>query len=425
MERIAVVGSGIAGLSAAWLLSQRYPVTLFEAGGYLGGHTNTVDVTLDGDAAPVDTGFLVFNDRTYPNLVALFRHLGVKDARSDMSFSVRVDEDRVEWAGSSLATVFAQKRNLVKPVFWRMLKDILRFNQESVEALATGRGCEGSLGDFLARRGYGREFRDWYLLPMSGAIWSCPTRQMLEYPAATFLNFCHNHGLLQISSRPQWRTVAGGGREYVRTMARQIDDVRLSSPVQAVTRGADGVRVVSGGREERFAQIVLACHSDQSLAVLADAGAAERSVLARIAYQPNRAVLHTDVSLLPRSRDAWSAWNYIAGGGSQESRPVSVSYYLNMLQPLPFRRPVIVTLNPTHEPRPETVIGRFDYSHPIFDLAARDAQRELPAIQGRRRTWFCGAWTGYGFHEDGLKSALRVANALGVTAPWQKETLAA
>jgi uncharacterized protein len=424
-DSVAVVGSGIAGLSAAWLLSRRYRVTLFEANDYLGGHSNTVDVSLGGVTAPVDTGFLVYNDRTYPNLLALFDHLEIAHAESDMSFSVRIDEARLEWAGSSLATVFAQKRNLIKPEFWRMLKDILRFNRESTAALASGRGCEGTLGEFLQAGRYGRAFRDWYLLPMSGAIWSCPTRQMLEYPAKTFFRFCQNHGLLQISDRPRWRTVVGGAREYVRKLAAGIPDVRLSCPVTSIRRHAGQVTVTASGREEQFSQVVLACHGDQSLELLADADDRERALLSSARFQPNHAVLHTDVTLLPRAREAWAAWNYVAGSAGPDGRPVSVSYLLNRLQPLPFSEPVIVTLNPTHEPRPDSVIRRFEYAHPIFDHAALDTQAALTEIQGKRRTWICGAWTGYGFHEDGLKSGLSVANALGVAAPWQQRALAA
>ena len=422
-ERIAVIGAGVSGLTAAWLLSRRFQVTLFEANNYLGGHTNTVDVTVDGITAPVDTGFLVFNDRTYPNLVAMFRHLGIAHASSDMSFSVRVDEERLEWAGSNLATVFAQKRNLIKPEFWRMLKEILRFNRESNRALSSGAGRDVSLGEFLDEHGYGRAFRDWYLLPMSGAIWSCPTRQMLEYPADTFFRFCHNHGLLRISDRPVWKTVSGGGREYVKKLVSGLDDVRLQSPVASVTRSANGVRVAGvNGDSEEFASAVFACHSDQALKLLGDASAQERALLSGIRYQPNCAVLHTDTSLLPRSKDAWAAWNYVAGTSSADGRPVSVSYLINRLQPVPFSRPVLVTLNPTHEPRSATVLARFQYAHPVFDGVAIQAQRNLAQIQGKNKTWFCGAWTGYGFHEDGLRSALSVANAMGITAPWQHES---
>lgn len=423
---VAVVGSGISGLAAAWLLSRRFRVTLFEAGNHLGGHTNTVDVEVDGIRAPVDTGFLVFNERTYPNLIGLFGVLGVQSAPSEMSFSVRVDEERLEWAGNSLASVFAQKRNLVRPEFWGMLKDILRFNRESGAIVAKQQAVEISLGDFLDRGGYGRSFRDWYLLPMSGAIWSCPTRQMLEYPAQTFFRFCHNHGLLQLTDRPMWRTVLGGGREYVNRLAAAIGDIRLACPVESVTRDEHGVQLrFSGGSSERFSQVVFACHSDQTLALLADAVDAEKKVLSCFGYQPNRVVLHTDTSLLPSNREAWAAWNYVAGSGLPDAASVSVTYLINKLQPLPFSRPVMVTLNPTHAPRPDSVIRRFEYAHPIFDSASIAAQRELPAIQGKRRAWFCGAWTGYGFHEDGLKSAMAVANALGVQAPWQRAELAA
>ncbi len=424
--RIAVVGSGIAGLTAAWLLSRRHRVTLFEANDYLGGHTNTVDVTLEGLTHPVDTGFLVFNDRTYPTLIALFRHLGIRDATSDMSFSVRLDEERIEWAGSSVATVFAQKRNLVRPEFWSMLGDIVRFNRDASKLAQGVLDHSHTVARFLDEGRYGRPFRDWYLLPMAAAIWSCPTEQMLAYPAQTFFRFCQNHGLLQIVNRPRWRTVVGGGREYVRRLAAYIDDIRLSTPIHSVRRGDAFVEVeTESGGGERFDHVVLASHSDQSLRLLADASVEESDILGRIRYEPNVALLHTDAGFLPRSRDAWSAWNYHAARGNPASRPVSVSYLINKLQPLPFSTPVVVTLNPTEAPRPESVLSRFDYSHPAFDAPAIDAQRKLQAIQGRRRTWFCGAWTGYGFHEDGLKSGLTVANALGCFAPWQAKEAAA
>ena len=419
-QRIAVVGAGIAGLASAWLLRQRHTVTLFEAAPTLGGHTNTVDVTREGHTHPVDTGFLVFNDRTYPNLIALFDRLGVESVESEMSFSVSLQEPDLEWAGSNLATIFGQKRNLVRRRFWAMLSDILRFNRESVAWLASHPGHDQSLRDFLAAGRYASAFTDWYLLHMAAAIWSCPTGQMLDMPLATFVRFCQNHGLLQIFDRPTWRTVRGGGREYVRRIARQLDDVRLACPVRAVTREAAGLRVTFGAGSEVFDQVVMACHSDQAAAILGyTASDGQRDVLGAVRYQPNRAVLHSDPALLPRDRKLWSAWNYAAGRGEPGAQPVSVSYLINKLQPLPFAAPVIVTLNPAREPDPADVVAEFEYAHPIFDGPAIAAQERLAEVQGEGGIWLAGAWGGYGFHEDGLKSALRVANGLGVQAPWQ------
>ena len=420
--KIAVVGAGISGLASAWLLNQRHEVTLFEAGDYFGGHTHTVNIEVAGARCAVDTGFLVFNHRTYPHLTALFRALEVDTVASDMSFAVSLAEPDLEWAGSSLATLFAQRRNLSRPGFWRMLQDTLRFNRATAGALP-----EMTLGDYLAQQRYSAEFRDWYLLPMAAAIWSCPTRAMLDYPLLTFVRFARNHGLLQIFDRPQWRTVKGGGREYVERIVTQLDDVRLATPVRSVLRDADGVWLgLTGGDCERFDEVVLACHSDQAIDLLgAAASAAERRILGAIRYQPNRAVLHTDTRLLPRDQRVWSAWNYMAGraqDGHDGAQPVSVSYLINQLQPLPVSTPVIVSLNPHIEPDPATVIGDYDYDHPLFDLAAIAAQTQLEAIQGVARLWFCGAWGGYGFHEDGLASALAVANRLGCRAPWQEAT---
>jgi predicted NAD/FAD-binding protein len=420
--KIAVVGAGIAGLSAAWLLRQRHEVSLFEAGDYLGGHTHTVDVALDGQHFPVDTGFLVFNHRTYPNLTALFHELDVATVASDMSFAVSLRQPELEWAGSSLATLFAQKRNLARPGFWRMLQDTLRFNRET-SAASPALLPELTLGAYLERGAYSAEFRDWYLLPMAAAIWSCPTEAMLDYPLTTFVRFARNHGLLQITDRPQWLSVKGGGREYVQRIAASLPDVRLATPVRSLLRDGNGVWLgLPGGECERFDQVVLACHSDQILRLLGNtATAAERRVIGAIGYQRNRAVLHTDRRLLPRDERVWSAWNYLAGSGEPGRQPVSVSYLINRLQALPVQGPVVVTLNPHIEPAPQLVIGDFEYDHPIFDQAAIDAQARLAAIQGTDRLWFCGAWGGYGFHEDGLNSALAVASRLGCPAPWQAD----
>jgi len=422
--KVAIVGSGISGLGCAHALLGERPhgiqVTLFEAERRLGGHTNTVDVRLDGIEHPVDTGFLVFNERTYPNLIRLFADLGVPTAKSDMSFAVSVPTAggrRVEWAGTDLAGVFAQRRNLASPRFLGMLADIVRFNRQATR-IAQGAEAAGeqTLGDFLDRHRYGENFRRWYLLPMAAAIWSCPMRTMLAYPLATFLRFCHNHGLLQVNDRPQWHTVAGGARQYVQKIAAGLTDLRLGTPVLEVRRNeaAGKVSVRTRRGMESFDHVVLACHSDQSATLLADADDAERRLLAAARYQPNRAVLHTDPRLMPQLRRVWSSWNYLSDGGADPA--VSVTYLLNKLQPLPFRTPVFVSLNPIVEPAPEAVIGEFEYSHPIFDARMIEAQKHLPQAQGRRRVWLAGAWTGYGFHEDGLKSGLAVAGALAALA---------
>jgi predicted NAD/FAD-binding protein len=429
--RIAVVGGGIAGLGAAHRLASRHHVTLFEAGDYVGGHTNTVDATVGGITYPVDTGFLVYNERTYPQLIALFEALGVPTASTDMSFSVSVGPHDFEWCGSDLRSLFAQPSNALSPRFWSMLKDILRFNRQATALAhdpARAQDASVPLGDWLAANGYGRAFRDGYLLPMAAAIWSCPTATMLAFPVGSFARFCDNHGLLQVADRPRWFTVQGGARQYVQRIVAGLHDVRTSTPVRGILRapldavrdGRSQVAVITDRGRETFDHVVLACHSDQSLAMLEDASDEERAVLGAVPYQPNRAYLHTDLALMPRRRRAWAAWNYLSAGrfGETSSAPeaagpsVAVTYWLNRLQPLPFTQPVLVTLNPLTPPRDGTVLGTFDYSHPVFDTGAILAQRRLPALQGRRNTWFAGAWTGWGFHEDGLKSGLAVAGAL-------------
>lgn len=417
--RIAIVGSGIAGLGTAWLLQrQGVDATLFEAGATLGGHSHTVDVALDGVTHPVDTGFLVFNTRTYPRLCAMLDTLGVASVPSDMSFACRVDAAGLEWGGSDLSTVFAQPRNLLRPAFHRMLADILRFNRRTTALVAAGRLPPCSLGEYLAREGYGDAFRDWYLLPMAGSIWSSPRRDLLDFPLPSFARFCHNHGLMQILDRPQWRTVQGGSRAYVLRIAATLPDVRLRSPVTRIRRHERGVDVVTTGHAaERYDGVVLACHSDQALALLGeDASLGERRALGRIRYQPNRVVLHTDTALLPRRRRVWSAWNYLAADDPDGRRPVAVSYLINKLQPLPFRTPVIVTLNPPIEPARGRVLGEWEFAHPLLDGAALGAQPAVADLQGRRHTWFAGAWLGHGFHEDGLASAHDVAAAIATLA---------
>ena len=399
-------------------------MTLFEAADWFGGHTHTVDLTLEGVTHGVDTGFLVFNERTYPKLIGLFAELGVETAPSEMSFSVQAEGGRLEWSGCNLDTVFAQRANLARPAFWRMLADLLRFNRLTAalaeDASASGLGAlDQPISDFLAAHRFSDAFRDWYFLPMIGCIWSCPTDQMLRFPIATLIRFCHNHGLLQVAGRPPWRTVRGGARNYVARMLDAIPDARLKTPVRRIRRLATGrAEVSTDNGQEHFDAVVLACHSDQSLALLADASDAEREVLGAIRYHANRAVLHTDASVLPRRRRAWAAWNYErAARPDLESASVCLHYLINRLQPLPFATPVIVSLNPLTAPAAASVHGEFEYAHPVFDRAAVAAQARLPALQGRRDTWFCGAWARYGFHEDGLMSGLAVAQQIAGRFP--------
>ena len=431
--RIAVVGSGIAGLGAAHRLAPHCDVTVFEAEARLGGHAHTVDITLPGPHGDVthgvDTGFLVFNERTYPRLIALFHELGVAGAKSEMTFSVqapRADGSRLEWSGTSLDTVFADRANLLRPRFHGMLIELVRFNRLATALARRGVDAELAqpLDEFLAEHRFAGAFVDDYLLPMIGCIWSCSTVQMLRFPVGTLIRFCHNHGLLQVRERPQWFTVAGGSRQYVAKLAARIGQVRLSTPVLGIARdlsreagfgAAHGGRVSVRTREgvEWFDEVVLAAHAPQALAMLTDAGADERRVLGSIGYQHNEAVLHTDERLLPRRRKAWAAWNYqreVSAGANGQN--VCLHYLLNQLQPLPWKQPVIVSLNPLHAPRPGTVLRRLAYAHPVFDTAAIAAQGRLAELQGRSHVWFCGAWTGYGFHEDGLKSGQLVAGEI-------------
>ena len=425
--RVAIIGSGIAGLAAAHQLGAQADITLFEAADYFGGHTHTVDICLPTPEGPVthgvDTGFLVFNERTYPRLIKLFDELGVATSRAEMSFSVQVaaalQQGSLQWSGSSLNSVFAQRRNLLNWKFLRMLRDILRFNRvcTALAESADGDAMLQPLHEFLRAQKFSDEFRDWYFLPMMGCIWSCPTDQMLRFPVATMIRFCHNHGLLQVADRPQWWTVTGGARHYVEKIIAGIADKRLETPVLAIERDAAGVRVTSrhGGQQqtEGFDKLVLATHSDQALALLRRPSWTEDSVLGAIRYQSNRAVLHTDSSVLPDRKLAWAAWNYErASADRHEAAPVCLHYLLNLLQPLPFAQPVIVSLNPVREIARKHIMGEFDYAHPVFDLAAIRAQKELPQLQGQQHTYFCGAWSGYGFHEDGLASGLQVAGQL-------------
>ena len=421
--KLAIVGSGISGLAVAHTLKGHADITLFEAADYFGGHTHTVDITLPTAQGPVthgvDTGFLVFNERTYPNLLNLFAELGIDSAPCDMSFSAKVPGalggQTLEWSGSDLNTVFAQRRNLVNPRFWRMLADVLRFNALCTRLARSGREQQmrQPLADFLREHRFSEAFRDWYFLPMLGCIWSCPTDQMLQFPVATMIRFCHNHGLIQVTDRPQWFSVIGGAREYVRKIVAGVPDARLQTPVRLIERDAQGVRIVTDGHAERFDEVVIATHTDQALAMLREPAARERELLGAIRYQANRAVLHTDAAALPQRTAAWAAWNYErAADGERESARVCLHYLLNRLQRIPFTQPVLVSLNPVGPIEPSAILGEFDYAHPVFDLRAIDAQQQMPLLQGQQHTWYAGAWMGYGFHEDGLKSGLQVGRAL-------------
>jgi predicted NAD/FAD-binding protein len=421
--KLAIVGSGISGLAVAHTLKDHADITVFEAGDYFGGHTHTVDITLPTPKGPVthgvDTGFLVFNERTYPNLINLFADLNVETAPSDMSFSVKVPGalkgKTLEWSGTDLNSVFAQRGNLVNPRFWRMLADVMRFNALCTRIAKEQREKElqQPLSDFLRTHKFSEPFRDWYFLPMLGCIWSCPTDQMLQFPVATMIRFCHNHGLIQVTNRPQWFSVVGGARHYVEKILAGVHDKRLNTPVRLIERDAHGVRIITDGHAERFDQVVIATHTDQALSLLREASGEERSLLGAIRYQDNRAVLHTDANVLPANPKTWAAWNYERAASSErESSRVCLHYLLNRLQRIPFEQPVVVSLNPLQAIDPATIVGEYDYAHPVFDLGAIEAQKRLPLLQGQKHTWYAGAWTGYGFHEDGLKSGLQVGRAL-------------
>ena len=416
--RIAVVGTGISGMAAAWLLHPAHEVTVYEAAAQLGGHSHTVEVPGAAGPVPVDMGFIVYNPPAYPNLTALFRRLDVPTHGSDMSFAVSLRGGGLEYAGTDLAGLFGQRRNLVRPRFWAMLRDLARFYREA-EADALQLDPDTTLGAYLAAHGYGAEFMRDHLLPMAAAIWSAPAERIAAYPALAFTRFCQNHGLLLLRDRPQWRSVIGGSREYVRRLtAPYAAAIRLNCPVRAIRRVPGGVALrAADGEEVRYDHVVIATHAGQARALLADPSGAEDALLGAVGSTRNEVVMHRDPALMPRRQRVWASWNYI---GAASGDALCVTYWMNRLQRIPGAGPVFVTLNPVRPPAPGTVLHRAQFDHPLFDAAALRAQRDLWSLQGQRRTWFCGAWLGAGFHEDGVQAGLAVAEALGgVRRPWR------
>ena len=418
--KIAVIGAGVSGMGAAWLLSRSHDVVVYERESRFGGHSCTVEAPTPHGRLPVDVGFIVYNERNYPNLVALFDHLGVPTEESDMSFAVSLDEGRFEY-GSSFGSYLAQRRNLARPAFLRMTHDILRFNRMAPSLLDRCEDLDFTIGDFVEDAGFSATFRDRYLVPMAACIWSTPLGRMLDYPAQTFVRFFNNHGLLTVGPQLRWRTVSGGSRSYVeRIVAPVRARARLATPASAVRRLPDGVEVRdAAGHWDRFDRVVLACHADQTLGLLSDADDTERDLLGRFAYSSNEVWLHGDHNLMPRRRGVWSSWNYVADSRTHDGS-VSVTYWMNRLQNLSDATSLFVSVNPGRVPAPATAHARFTFEHPMYDAAAIRAQRDLHRIQGIRNTYFCGSYCGYGFHEDALSAGLDVAEQLGVRRPWAR-----
>lgn len=417
-KNIAIIGSGISSLGAASLLYPHHNITVYEKNSYIGGHSRTVEITIQDKVISVDTGFIVFNKQNYPLLTRLFNSLGVPYVESDMSFGASIDHGWLEYGSQSLGNVLAQKQNIARPAFWGMVADILKFNKKAIEYIDTEPSF--TLGDLLNELGCQSWFRDYYLLAMGGAIWSTPLADMLNFPAQTFVQFFNNHGLLTINQHPQWYTVKGGSAEYVRILSTPFKEcIRLNCGAEQVRRINSGVEVIdTQGGHQIYDEVILGCHADQSLSLIKNPTPDEQRILSKFKYQPNRAVLHSDVSFMPKRKKAWASWVYLSETRNVHNSSVSLSYWMNNLQPLETEMPVIVTLNPGHEPDPRLVYNDYMFDHPVFDIAAISHQSEISKIQGQDRLWFCGAYQRYGFHEDGLGSAVQVAQYMGIDPPW-------
>lgn len=413
--KIAIIGSGIAGLTSAYLLNRSHDITVFEAADWIGGHTHTVDVHVNGRDYAIDTGFIVFNDWTYPNFIRLLQTLGVAFKPTEMSFSVSDPKTRTEYNGNNLNSLFAQRSNLFSPTFWGMLRDILRFNREALNDLESHRIDQNTtLGDYLNSRGYGQRFIEHYIVPMGAAIWSMSLADMLTFPLQFFVRFFKNHGLLSVSDRPQWCVIEGGSSRYIEPLTASFAErIRLSCPVSRVERDARGVTIHSAAGSERFDKVVFACHSDQALQMLAQPSAAEREILGALPYAENDVVLHTDINLLPKRPLAWASWNYRLGGDSTQM--AAVTYDMNILQGIDSETTFCVSLNQTAAIDPNKILARYRYAHPQYSLAGVAAQARWKELDGAEHTWFCGAYWASGFHEDGVVSGLRVASAFGET----------
>jgi len=417
--KIAIIGTGISGNIATYLLNAEHDITVYEKNSYIGGHSRTLEIDYSGKKIAVDTGFIVFNYRNYPLLTGMFKHLGVKVDKSDMSFAATINNGWLEYNAQSPLKLFAQKRNWLRPQYWGMIRDILKFFKAAKSILETN-DTSRTLGEFVNDLKLGKWFQQYFLLPMGGAIWSCPVEQMLQFPAHTFVRFFDNHGLLTVNDQPQWYTVDGGSKNYVAKLTESfVDKIRLNSAVKKVTRKNGKVQITDEhGQTEIYDQVIFASHADETLRMLSDASDAEQEILGAFEYQENTAYLHRDVALMPKNKNCWASWVYLSEQKQDKQPHISLSYWMNLLQNIDYNYPLFVTLNPAKAPKDELTFNKHIFHHPVFTVKAIEAQEKIAQIQGQQNTWFCGAYQRYGFHEDGMLSGVKVAQALGAKLPW-------